>query len=90
MTDIDEDPSASDAESSDRRIPSQPVPRPRSSSFMQHNDPVELRRLILECKFSRVRSRFAVPVILCRGQNICRSATLAHEAEVRGFFVVFF
>ena len=54
------------------------------NSFLQIvvNSATKLADLFRKCRFSRVRSRFVVPVLYCRGKNICRSATLSHEAEV--------
>ncbi|KAJ3277453.1 hypothetical protein HK104_003288 [Borealophlyctis nickersoniae] len=52
------------------------------SSSPPVNNTKSLARLFKKSRFSRVRSRFVVPVIYCRGKNICRSSTLSHEAEV--------
>jgi hypothetical protein len=46
------------------------------------NGGVSWEKLFRKSRFARVRGRFVVPVILCRGKNICRSGTLSHEAEV--------
>ena len=53
-----------------------------SDDAESYNDTAALREYFEHCRFSRVRSRFVVPVILVRSRNICRSSTLSHEAEV--------
>eukprot|EP01137_Pigoraptor_chileana_P027658 Opistho-2@10509 len=46
------------------------------------NDGRSLAVRFRNARFSRVRARFVVPVILVGGRNICRSGTLSQEAEV--------
>ncbi|KAJ1567046.1 hypothetical protein HK096_011176 [Nowakowskiella sp. JEL0078] len=46
------------------------------------NEASTLGPLFRKCRFARVRNRFVVPVIFCRGKNICRSGTLSNGAEV--------
>lgn len=46
------------------------------------NNAASLQPLFEGSRFARTRSRFAVPVILVNGKNICRSATLARGTEV--------
>ncbi|XP_035220514.1 myotubularin-related protein 14-like [Stegodyphus dumicola] len=41
-------------------------------------DPKEYLKRIEKCRYSRVRRRFAVPVILIDGKLVCRSATLSN------------
>ena len=62
----------------------QPTPTPLlpTSPSPQHEE-AELRRLFQNAHFARVRSRFVAPVLCVRGKYVCRSATLAHEVEVR-------
>ncbi len=45
------------------------------------NDAKTLRTLFRNSRFSRVHGRFACPVLVIDGKNICRSATIAIEAE---------
>eukprot|EP00051_Salpingoeca_urceolata_P033214 m.19614 g.19614 ORF g.19614 m.19614 type:complete len:803 (+) comp5974_c0_seq1:547-2955(+) len=47
------------------------------------NDSELLSPLFHNGRFARTRARFAVPVILHRGVNICRSATLARKVEIQ-------
>lgn len=47
-------------------------------------DGFKLRDLILKAKFARCRARFPVPVILYKGNYICRSSTLAGGPEMYG------
>ncbi|ORZ39847.1 hypothetical protein BCR44DRAFT_1216636 [Catenaria anguillulae PL171] len=53
------------------------------SSAALVNNPTTLVPLFRNSRFSRVRSRFVVPVLLLNGRNICRSSTLSNEAEVQ-------
>lgn len=46
------------------------------------NDSAVLKPLFRLSRFSRVHGRFVCPVILVRDKNICRSSTLAIQAEV--------
>ena len=46
-------------------------------------DPDDLAAMFAAARFARTRSRFVVPVILHRGKNICRSSTLARQAEIK-------
>lgn len=39
-------------------------------------------KLFSDCKLSRVRNRFVVPVLFYNQKHICRSGTLSHETEV--------
>lgn len=47
----------------------------------RRNDAAAIRPLIQRSRLARVHCRFAVPVILFRGKNVLRSATLAVSAE---------
>ncbi|KAK4293011.1 hypothetical protein Pmani_034261 [Petrolisthes manimaculis] len=48
------------------------------------SDGSRLRELILKAKFARCRARFPVPVILYKGNYLCRSATLSGGPEMYG------
>lgn len=47
-------------------------------------DSQKLRELFSRARSARCRARFPVPVILYRGKNICRSATLSGGPEILG------
>ncbi|XP_063853752.1 myotubularin-related protein 14-like [Scylla paramamosain] len=64
-----------------------PPPPPPSSSAAAAEGQTEgsrLRDLILKAKFARCRARFPIPVILYRGNYVCRSSTLAGGPEMYG------
>ncbi|XP_047489432.1 myotubularin-related protein 14-like [Penaeus chinensis] len=48
------------------------------------SDGSRLREYILKAKFARCRARFPIPVILYKGNYICRSATLSGGPEMYG------
>ncbi|XP_045110750.1 myotubularin-related protein 14-like isoform X2 [Portunus trituberculatus] len=64
--------------------PPPPPPPPPSSSSEGQTDGSKLRDLILKAKFARCRARFPIPVILYRGNYVCRSSTLAGGPEMYG------
>ncbi|KAL1130160.1 hypothetical protein AAG570_013098 [Ranatra chinensis] len=47
-------------------------------------DVSKLKDLISKARFARCRARFPLPVILYKGKNICRSATLSGGPEIYG------
>lgn len=46
------------------------------------NDAAGFRQRAAASSFARTRARFAVPVLVVNGKNICRSSTLARRAEI--------
>lgn len=47
-------------------------------------DVTKLREIMCRSRFARCRERFVMPVILCDGKHICRSATLSGGPEIYG------
>ncbi|XP_014249851.1 myotubularin-related protein 14 isoform X2 [Cimex lectularius] len=47
-------------------------------------DAAKLKELFGKARFARCRARFPLPVILYKGKNICRSATLSGGPEIYG------
>ncbi|XP_063953447.1 myotubularin-related protein 14-like isoform X3 [Lytechinus pictus] len=47
-------------------------------------DVAKLREMMCRSRFARCRERFVMPVILCDGKHICRSATLSGGPEIYG------
>jgi myotubularin-related protein 14 len=52
------------------------------SAITRVNDASVLKELFWLARFSRVRTRFPMPVILFNGKNICRSSTLSQKLEM--------
>jgi myotubularin-related protein 14 len=52
-----------------------------SSNTNAIRDSQRLQELFKRARFSRVRARFPVPVILFNGKNVCRSSTLSQKLE---------
>lgn len=56
-----------------------------SSTIYEHAiDATRLRELCQQARAARCRTRFPVPVIIYRGNYICRSATLSGYSEMVG------
>lgn len=55
-----------------------------STIYESVHDGNKLRELFGKARSARCRARFPVPVILFRGRNICRSATLSGGPEIYG------
>ncbi|XP_011147300.1 myotubularin-related protein 14 [Harpegnathos saltator] len=47
-------------------------------------DPNKLKKLMIDARNARCRSRFPVPVIFYEGKHVCRSATLSGGPEIYG------
>ncbi|XP_073994031.1 egg-derived tyrosine phosphatase [Rhodnius prolixus] len=62
--------------------PSTPSRKP--SFFESVHDIARLKELFSKARFARCRARFPLPVILYKGKNICRSATLSGGPEIYG------
>nr|CAD7393261.1 unnamed protein product [Timema cristinae] len=59
-------------------------PRTTSTIYESMHDVLKLRELFGKARFARCRARFPLPVILYKGKNICRSATLSGGPEIYG------
>lgn len=64
--------------------PPPPLQRTTDTIYESIDDTNKLKELIKGARFARCRSRFPLPVILYKGRNICRSATLSGGPEIYG------
>ncbi|XP_004525977.1 myotubularin-related protein 14 isoform X2 [Ceratitis capitata] len=65
------------------RVASKPArpQRPQKTIYEEVYDANKMREFITRARYARCRQRFVVPVILCRGKFICRSATVSVVQE---------
>ncbi|XP_058796334.1 myotubularin-related protein 14 [Phymastichus coffea] len=61
-----------------------PPQRTTETIYESIYEPKQLKELIKNARIARCRSRFPLPVILYKGRNICRSATLSGGPEIYG------
>uniref|UniRef100_A0A023EZJ3 Putative phosphatidylinositol 3-phosphate 3-phosphatase myotubularin mtm1 n=1 Tax=Triatoma infestans TaxID=30076 RepID=A0A023EZJ3_TRIIF len=57
---------------------------PNPAIYESVYDIARLKELFSKARFARCRARFPLPVILYKGKNICRSATLSGGPEIYG------
>ncbi|XP_014235020.1 myotubularin-related protein 14 [Trichogramma pretiosum] len=61
-----------------------PIQRTTETIYESNHDPSKLKTIMTSAKTARCRKRFPLPVILYKGRNVCRSATLSGGPEIYG------